>query len=111
MGYIPLFLTILGASLLFFLTVKNTLQRKLKLQKELTQALSTLSPELQLEENKLPNPDEILETLKDSQKKQPNLEKALSLVRELKVNRMQYNQLIKKAPYNWVAAIGGFYEI
>ncbi|MCS5489146.1 hypothetical protein [Algoriphagus limi] len=111
MGYIPLFLTIAGASLLFFMTVKYTLQRKISLQRDLLNSLGKLSPELQIPENSFPNPDEILENLKESKKKQPKIEEALEIVRELKVNRMQYNRLIKKAPYNWVAAIGGFREI
>jgi hypothetical protein len=33
------------------------------------------------------------------------------IIRELKINRYQYNNLIKKAPYNWIAKIGGFQPI
>lgn len=111
MGYIPLFLTIAGASLLFFMTVKNTLQRKLNLQQELLNSLGKLAPELQISTETFPNPDELLEHLKESKKKQPKIEEALNILRELKVNRIQYNRLIKKAPYNWVATLGGFREI
>jgi len=35
MGFIPIFLTLGGACLLFYLTVRNTFQRKIALEKEL----------------------------------------------------------------------------
>ncbi|SFN78700.1 hypothetical protein SAMN04488519_10253 [Algoriphagus ornithinivorans] len=111
MGYIPLFLTVGGACLLFFLTVKTSLQRKLNLQKELLTQLSLAFPELQLTAGSLVDPDVILEKLKKSDEKKSKIKDALKVVRELKYNRIQYNQLIKKAPYNWVAKISGFQPI
>ena len=111
MGYIPLFLTVGGACLLFFLTVKTSLQRKLSLQKELLTQLSLAFPELQLTAGSLVDPDVILEKLKESDEKKSKIKDALKVVRELKYNRLQYNQLIKKAPYNWVAKISGFQPI
>jgi len=111
MGYIPLFLTVGGACLLFFLTVKTSLQRKLNLQKELLTQLSLAFPEFQLTAGSLVDPDVILEKLKESDEKKSKIKDALKVVRELKYNRLQYNQLIKKAPYNWVAKISGFQPI
>jgi hypothetical protein len=32
-------------------------------------------------------------------------------VKEMKINRHQYNQLIAKAPYNWVAKLANFQPI
>ncbi|MFL0683418.1 MAG: hypothetical protein ACJLTB_09360 [Algoriphagus aquaeductus] len=111
MGFIPLFLTMGGACLLFFLTVKNTLQKKLILQRELFAQLGNAHPELGLKSGELADPDKIMDSWKTAPEKKSVPQKSLDLIRELKVNRHQYNALIKKAPYNWVAAIGGFHAI
>lgn len=111
MGYIPLFLTIAGACLLFFLTVKTTMQRKLNLQKELLAQLALSHPELGLILGEISDPDAILAKWKNPEMNIKVPKKSLELIRELKVNRLQYNQLIKKAPYNWVAKISGFQAI
>lgn len=111
MGYIPLFLTIGGACLLFFLTVKTTMQRKLNLQKELLAQLALSHPDLGLVLGEISDPDMILEKWKNPESSVKVPKKSLELIRELKVNRLQYNQLIKKAPYNWVAKISGFQAI
>lgn len=111
MGYIPLFLTMGGACLLFFLTVKTSLKRKLNLQRELIAQLSIKHPELGLTINELTDPELILEKLKTSTLKKDNIEDSLKLIRELKINRLQYNQFVKKAPYNWVAKLSGFQVI
>lgn len=111
MGYIPLFLTVGGACLLFFLTVKNSLQKKLNLQKELTAQLTMAFPELGISGFENLDTESIFENLKASGQKKSKVEEALKLLRQLKINRLQYNQLIKKAPYNWVAKMSGFQEI
>lgn len=111
MGYIPLFLTMGGACLLFFLTVKNSLLKKLNLQKELGLQLSLAVPELTLGPGDHTNPDLLIEKLKNLTLSLDKKEEALKLLRQMKVNRKQYNDLIKKAPYNWVAKLGGFKEI
>jgi hypothetical protein len=111
MGYIPLFLTIAGVCLLFFLTVKNTLQNKLNLQKELFSKLAVSHPELGLKTGGTADPEGILKEWKknDNPKKIPY--ESLEIIRQLKVNRMQFNQLIQKAPYNWVAKLSGYQPI
>lgn len=111
MGYIPLFLTIGGACLLFFLTVRNTMLRKLSLQKELFSKLALAHPELGLILGQISDPDQILKKWKSEVPSQEISSEALELIRELKVNKFQYNQLIKKAPYNWVAKISGLQPI
>jgi hypothetical protein len=111
MGYIPLFLTVGGACLLFFMTVRNTFLRKIALQKELLARLAEAHPELGLSAGQLIDPDKLLESWKRENKPEKISQASLNLIRELKVNRLQYNALIKEAPYNWVAKIGGFQSI
>ncbi len=109
MGFIPIFLTMGGACLLFFLTVRNTMQRKWNRHHELFQELKS--------DNKLPasvmnsgSIDELVKAIKGLDE-QNSTSRSKAVLRELKVNRMQFNQLIKKAPYNWVAKISGFQAI
>ena len=97
--------------MLFFLTVRITMLRKLNLQQELFAKLSQAHPELGLKSEELPDPDQILIAWKNTDQKNPISQSSLDLIRELKINRFQYNQLIKKAPYNWVAKISGFQAI
>lgn len=111
MGYIPLFLTMGGACMLFFMTVRITMMRKLALQRDLFSQLAKAHPELGLKSGELSDPEQILATWKNTDQKNPISQSSLDLIRELKVNRFQYNQLIKKAPYNWVAKISGFQTI
>jgi hypothetical protein len=111
MGFIPLFLTLGGACMLFFLTVKSTMQRKLNLQRELLSQLGLAHPELGLILGELSDPESVLAGLKKTSSEQKVPKSSLELIRQLKINKYQYNQLIKKAPYNWVAKIGGFQPI
>ena len=111
MGFIPLFLTVGGACLLFFLTVKNTMQRKLNLQRELLSKLSLNHPELGLLLGEIADPEIVLEGLKRASAENKVSKKSLQVIREMRVNKHQYNTLIKKAPYNWVAKISGFQPI
>lgn len=97
--------------MLFFLTVRITMLRKLNLQHELFSKLSQEHPELGLKSEQLADPDQILTAWKNTDQKKPVSQASLDLIRELKINRFQYNQLIKKAPYNWVAKISGFQAI
>lgn len=111
MGFIPLFLTVGGACLLFFLTVKNTMQRKLNLQREILSNLSLEHPEIGLILGEISDPETVLEKLKQMNSKEKVSKKSLETIRQLRVNKYQYNNLIKKAPYNWVAKIAGFQAI
>jgi hypothetical protein len=111
MGFIPLFLTVGGACLLFFLTVKNTMQRKLNLQLELLSKLGLAHPEIGLISGQTANPDFILESLRKSTPNEKISTQSLETIKQLKINKYQYNALIKKAPYNWVAKIAGFQPI
>lgn len=111
MGFIPIFLTMGGACLLFFLTVRTTMQRKLNLQRELSSKLGLNHPELGIILGEIADPELLSEKWKEvnSNKKIPK--KSNEILRSLKINRLQYNQLIKKAPYNWVAKISGYSPI
>lgn len=110
MGFIPIFLTMGGACLLFFLTVRNTMQQKLNRHHELIQELrksAFLSGLL----DKAKNMTVFFQQLKSAEAKSAVDENELTTIREVKVNRIQFNTLIKKAPYNWVAKISGFQPI
>lgn len=111
MGYIPLFLTVGGACLLFFLTVKNTMQRKLNLQRELLSQLGLAHPELGLILGEFTDPEVAMDRLKSKNSDQKVPQSSLEIIRQLRINKYQYNELIKKAPYNWVAKFGGFQAI
>lgn len=111
MGFIPIFLTLGGACLLFFLTVRTTLQRKLNLQREISSKMAINHPELDIILGEIADAELISKKWKEvhSEKKVPK--KTLEHIRTLKINKLQYNQLIKKAPYNWVAKISGYSAI
>ncbi|MBA4299638.1 hypothetical protein SAMN03080617_01560 [Algoriphagus alkaliphilus] len=111
MGFIPLFLTVSGACLLFFLTVKNTMQRKLNMQRELLSKIALAHPEIGLILGEISDPDTVLESLKKANPDKKVSKKNLEAIRQLKINKYQYNGLIKKAPYNWIAKIAGFQSI
>lgn len=100
-----------SAIILFFLTVKKTLQRKLNLQKELLNRLRALDPVLSSSLEGKENLDEITQVIKEEKSKKSLILEALGLVKEMKINRHQYNQLIAKAPYNWVAKLSNFQPI
>ena len=87
------------------------MMRKLNLQKELFSQFCEAHPELGLIPGTISDPDKILESWKTGTAKKTISQSSLELIRKLKVNRMQYNSLIKKAPYNWVAKISGFQAI
>lgn len=111
MGFIPLFITAGGACLLFILTVRNSFLRKLNRQKELSATLNLSIPEIGLAPGAMAQPDAILEKLKNQNPSKEITKEIADIIRELKINRYQYNNLIKKAPYNWIAKIGGFQPI
>ncbi len=111
MGYIPLFLTASAACILFFLTVRNALLAKITLQKKISSQLAALHPELEFREGGILDPEKIQKIWKEIALQQSIPQDSIELLRSLKVNQFQFNALIKKAPYNWVAAFGGFKAI
>lgn len=111
MGYIPLFLTVGGACFLFFMTVKITLNRKLELDQELLIQLKKLNPQSTLISSSTIQSEVLLTAWKNPENEEKPSSESLEIIRQIKVNRHQYNQLIKKAPYNWVAVLGGFKPI
>lgn len=111
MGFIPLFLTASAACILFFLTVRKSLLAKLLLQQNLVDGLALAHPELGITAGKLIDPEEIQRILKIESAQKSIPQSSIETLRALKVNQYQYNNLIKKAPYNWVATFGGFKAI
>jgi len=111
MGFIPIFLTMGGACLLFFLTVRTTMQRKLNMQREITSKLGLIHPELEIILGEITDPELLSEKWKKIYPDKKLPKKSSEMLRSLKINRLQYNQLIKKAPYNWVAKISGYSSI
>jgi hypothetical protein len=111
MGFIPLFLTASAACILFFLTVRKSLLAKLLLQQNLVDELALAHPELGITAGKLLDPEEIQRILKVESAQKLIPQSSIETLRALKVNQYQYNKLIKKAPYNWVATFGGFKAI
>ena len=97
--------------MLFFLTVRNSLRAKLILQQNLLAQLGVVHPELGVTPGKLLDLEEIQRILKNTAAEKSIPQSSIEALRALKVNRHQFNALIKKAPYNWVATIGGFKAI
>ena len=97
--------------MLFFLTVRNSLRAKLILQQNLLAQLGVAHPELGITPGKLLDLEEIQRILKNTAAEKSIPQSSIEALRALKVNRHQFNALIKKAPYNWVATIGGFKAI
>lgn len=87
------------------------MQRKLNLQKELFSKLALEHPELGLVLGQIADPDMVMEQWKKENGTAKVSSKSLELIREIRVNRLQFNQLIKKAPYNWVAKLSGYQPI
>ena len=111
MGFIPIFLTMTGALVLFFLSVKNTLQRKLNLQKELLFKLKNLNPALGMSLGKKENYEELIAVLKAEDLNKKLAVEANGILKEMKINRHHFNQLISRPPYHWIAKIAGFHPI
>ena len=111
MGFIPLFLTASGACLLFFLTVRHYMLGKITFQRNLASQLAQAHPELGIVAVELINSEKIQKLLKDESAQKAIPQSSIELLRAMKINQYQYNRLIKKSPYNWVAAFGGFKEI
>ena len=70
-----------------------------------------MNPELGILVDDSSDPDLLIAALKEKRTDKGVTEKALKIIRELKVNRIQYNELLKKAPYNWVGKIARFQAI
>lgn len=84
---------------------------KLTLQRNLASQLSQAHPGLGMEAGELLNPEKIQKLLKEESTEKAIPQSSIELLRAMKVNQYQFNALIKKAPYNWVAAFGGFKAI
>jgi len=97
--------------MLFFLTVRNTMRAKLTLQQNLLAQLASAHPELGIRLGQLLSPEEIQRIWTSDEAPKQIPQSSIEALRALKVNQYQFNALIKKAPYNWVAFFGGFKAI
>lgn len=111
MGFIPIFITAGGACILFFLTVLKNLRKKIDRQKDLFSLLHSDYPQLEIKKGHFQNPEQVVDKLKTLAPAIQISKEAAETIRELKVNQYQFNKLIKKAPYNWIAKIMGFQPI
>ena len=84
---------------------------KITLQRNLASQLAQAHPELGIAAGELINPEKIQKLLKDESAEKAIPQSSIELLRAMKINQYQYNRLIKKAPYNWVAAFGRFKAI
>ena len=84
---------------------------KLNVQRNLASQLAQAHPELGIATGELINLEKIQKSLKDESAEKAIPQSSIELLRAMKINQYQFNALIKKAPYNWVAAFGGFKAI
>ena len=87
------------------------MRAKLTLQRNLASQLALAHPELGIATGELVDPEKIQQALKNEATQNKIPQTSIELLRAIKVNQYQFNRLIKKAPYNWVAAFGGFKAI
>lgn len=87
------------------------MQRKLNKQRELISNIGLEHPEIGLILGEISDPDALLKSLKKANPDAKVSKKTMETIRQLRINKYQYNTLIKKAPYNWVAKIAGFHSI
>ncbi len=84
---------------------------KLTIQRNLASQLAQAHPEMGIAAGELINPEKIQKLLKEESAENTIPQSSIELLRAMKINQYQFNALIKKAPYNWVAAFGGFKAI
>jgi hypothetical protein len=111
MGFVPLFIMLGALTFLFFMSVKNTLNNKLTVHAGLLERLKLLNPSLGITIENNSDPTQLTQNLKEGSAPLETKKSALEILREMKLNRMQYNDLLKTAPYNWVGKIAGFHTI
>lgn len=111
MGFVPLFIMLGALTFLFFMSVKNSLNKKLTVHHELLDRLNLLNPTLGLAIEKNSDPIQLTRNLKEGSAPTEVKKSALEILREMKLNRIQYNELLTTAPYNWVGKIAGFHTI
>lgn len=122
MGFIPIILTLSAAITLFILAVHNALKSKksqvFKAQEAFSNGLTKLNYKPQfsfgLENNNLIEMEMAYKTAKSNQKPetQEQFDKEIkSPYQAFRMTILQYNKLIKKKPYSFVANITGHQPI
>ncbi|WP_143961767.1 hypothetical protein [Litoribacter populi] len=105
MGFIPIFLTLAGFIFLFFMVVENSLKNK---QKAFEEQFYLLKEQLAIKEPMKPTRANLvsMEDLYLKQEKDRRGE-AKQYLSQSKLFLYQYNRLLKKKPYSFVAKISG----
>jgi hypothetical protein len=118
MGFIPIIVTLGGACLLFIIVVGNYLSARRKQIEQLRVNIMDGLKQLSLPDNilsidalEISSVDKIIQEAKQNlsaENKDDFKNVVLPYYKSLQVLRMQYNQLIIKKPYSFVAKIRGF---
>lgn len=118
MGFIPIIATLSAAIFLFFMTVNYSLNTKkekmLRLQKQILEALASLgllgNPDQNLSNEQLIALKSIFQVAKSKLQKENSVQFSVKVqepYRELKITLLQYNNIISKKPYSFVAKVMG----
>lgn len=122
MGFVPIILTMCGAILLFFMAVNQSLISKknmiLRCQKELIAGLGHFASDISINPALDTNAIQQMEmSFRDAKSKlsgnsQAAFESTVALsYRDMRVTINQYNQLVQKKPYSYVASLMGHRKI
>ncbi|MBW3469659.1 hypothetical protein [Arthrospiribacter ruber] len=122
MGFIPIIATLSAAIFLFFMTVNYSLNAKkekmLRLQKQILEALASLgllgNPDQNLSSEQLIALKSIFQVAKSKLQKDNATHfstKVQEPYRELKITLLQYNNIISKKPYSFVAKAMGHQKL
>ncbi|MBT0812614.1 hypothetical protein KIH41_15100 [Litoribacter ruber] len=105
MGFIPIFLTLAGFVFLFYTVVENSLKNK---QKAFEEKFYLLKERLAVQEHLKPTRANLVHLENIYLKKNPaEKEAAKGPLSQSKLYLYQYNRLLAKKPYNFVAKISG----
>ncbi len=118
MGFIPIFLTLGGSAILFIMVVRQSMMNKKLLFEELMNKISESLPNFLVSQNSIkPTLESVKEGISKCKSQIKEQEKVvfenqiLYPLRQAKLVRMQYNNLIKKRPYSFVAFIFNYKAI
>ncbi|WP_200976170.1 hypothetical protein [Echinicola sp. 20G] len=103
MGFVPIFLTLGGFIFLFVLVVNHSIKSKKEQYKAALAHLSSLLPNNKASED-TPSLEKLASLIDKDKDKSSEI---LSSFGKAKLLRHQYNELIKKSPYSFVAKVSG----
>jgi len=109
MGFIPIFLTLGGFIFLFIIVVSTSIKNK---KRDFEASFEKLKNSLHVSENLRPDHENLsyLEGLYLQEKEEARRNKKANLS-ETKLHLFQYNRLLAKKPYSFVATLIGYHAI